>query len=185
MAKLASRLAKPDGVRAIPPDRVPAEVHPLDVGALYGVGEATRRRLHLHDLAWGTDRDRLRPGGAGVFGLGEGEAERSMGAQHTLAADVSDRDALHRELLALVARVTRRARTAGRLRRTVAVTVRLADFTTTTRSRSLAEPTAGWLDIDRAGDRAAARFGSRALTRASLLRPGAGEPDRPPGWPTG
>ena len=38
VAKLGSRLAKPDGVRVIPPDRFAAEVHPLDVGVLYGVG---------------------------------------------------------------------------------------------------------------------------------------------------
>jgi DNA polymerase-4 len=170
VAKLASRQAKPDGVRVIPPDRFVAEVHPLDVGVLHGVGEATRRRLHrlglitvgdvaaievdllrrmlghhlgghLHALVWGSDRTELVPGGAGVFGFGEGEPEGSMGSQHTLAVDVRDRAQLHRELLRLAARVAARVRGAGRTGRTVTVTVRFADFATVQRSRTLREPT--------------------------------------------
>lgn len=253
VAKLASRQAKPDGVRVIPPDRFVAEVHPLDVGVLYGVGEATRQRLlrlgletvgdvaalpvdqlrrmlgghlggHLHALVWGTDRGELLPGGAGVFGFGEGEPEGSMGAQHTLAVDIRDRRSLHRELLRLTSRVAARVRAANKTGRTVAITVRFSDFTTVNRSRTLAEPTnvtqevydvavglfdvlvdglaprrpavrlvgvrveglrpvregdtrqlalgerdPGWLDADRAIDRAALRFGSTAVRRASLL----------------
>jgi DNA polymerase-4 len=170
VAKLASRKAKPDGIRVITPERFVAEVHPLDVGDLYGVGEATRLRLHrlglmtvgdvaslpvdqlrrmlgnhlgshLHALVWGLDRTELVPGGAGVFGFGEGEPERSMGAQHTLAADLRDRPGLRRELLRLTARVLARVRGAGRVGRTVTVTVRFSDFTTVQRSRTLPEPT--------------------------------------------
>ncbi|HWJ66230.1 MAG TPA: DNA polymerase IV [Nocardioides sp.] len=266
VAKLGSRLAKPDGVRVIPPDRFVAEVHPLDVGVLYGVGEATRLRLHrlglltvgdvaaipvdqlrrmlgghlgghLHALVWGADRTDLRPGGAGVFGFGEGEPEGSMGAQHTLAVDLTDRARLHRELLRLTSRVTARVRAAGRVGRTVAITVRFSDFTTLNRSRTLPEPTdvtqdvhgvavalldalldamaprrpsvrlvgvriegvrrirdgdtrqlalgerdPGWTDADRAVDRAATRFGSSAVRRASLLT-SADAARHPPGWP--
>lgn len=170
VAKLGSRLAKPDGVRVIPPDRFAEIVHPLDVGVLYGVGEATRQRLHqlglvtvgdvaalevdqlrrmlgvhlgghLHALVRGADRSHLRPGGAGAFGFGEGEPEGSMGSQHTLAVDLSDRARLHREVLRLASRVTARVRGAGRVGRTVALTVRFSDFTTVSRSRTLPEPT--------------------------------------------
>ncbi|WGX94672.1 DNA polymerase IV [Nocardioides sp. L-11A] len=170
VAKLASRQAKPDGVRVIRPERFVAEVHPLDVGVLYGVGEATRQRLHrlglitvgdvaaipldllrrmvgrhlggqLHALVWGTDRSELVAGGAGVFGFGEGEPEGSMGAQHTLAVDLRDRVALRRELLRLTARVAARVRGAGRTGRTVTVTVRFSDFATVQRSRTLRERT--------------------------------------------
>lgn len=253
VAKLASRQAKPDGVRVIAPDRFADEVHPLDVGVLYGVGEATRQRLHrlglmtvgdvaalevdqlrrmlgghlgghLHALVRGADRAELRPGGAGVFGFGEGDPEGSMGAQHTLAADLTDRVRLHRELLRLTSRVTARVRAAGRVGRTVAITVRFSDFSTVHRSRTLPEPTdvtqevydvavglldllldamaprrpsvrlvgvrveglrsvrdgdsrqlalgerdPGWPDADRAVDRAATRFGSSAVRRASML----------------
>lgn len=170
VAKLASRQAKPDGVRVITPERYVAEVHPLDVGDLYGVGAATRERLHaiglltvgdvaaipvdqlrrlvgrhlgnhLHALVWGTDRSVLQPGGAGVFGFGEGAPEGSMGAQHTMAADAIDPLTLRRELLSLATRVAARARAAGRWGRTVALTVRFEDFVTVSRSRTLAEPT--------------------------------------------
>lgn len=170
VAKLASRRAKPDGVRVIAPERFVEEVHPLDVGELYGVGTATRDRLHrlglitvgdvaaldvdqlrsllgahlgqhLHALAWGTDRGDLAPGGAGVFGFGEGEPERSMGAQHTLARDVSDRGVLRRELLRLASRVTGRLRAAGKVARTAAIVARFSDFTTVHRRRTLVEPT--------------------------------------------
>ncbi|GAA4806065.1 DNA polymerase IV [Nocardioides caeni] len=176
VAKLASRQAKPDGVRVIAPDRFVAEVHPLDIGDLHGVGEATRRRLHriglvtvgdvaaipveqlrrmvgnhlgshLHALVWGADRTQLRPGGAGVFGFGEGEPESSMGSQHTLAVDVGDRHVLHRELLSLATRVAGRARAAHRRGRTVALTVRFSDFVTVNRSRTLTEPTDVSLEV--------------------------------------
>lgn len=170
VAKLASRRAKPDGVVEIPPDRFAEMVHPLDVGELYGVGPATRERLHrlglitvgdvatiartdlqrmigqragghLHALVHGEDRRELRPGGAGVFGFGEGTPEGSMGAQHTMAVDVADRIGLAREVLALSIRVAARARAAGKVARTVAVTVRFSDFTTLSRSRTAGEPT--------------------------------------------
>jgi len=169
VAKLASRRAKPDGVVVVPPDRVAAFSHHLDVGELYGVGEATRRRLHrlglrtvgevartpveqlrelvgqhlgghLHDLAWGTDRHELRSR-AGVFGHGEGRPERSMGAQETFGADSGDRATILREVLRLTAKVCGRLRRAGVAGPTVALTVRFADFRTISRSRTLGEPT--------------------------------------------
>ncbi|MEQ6901199.1 DNA polymerase IV [Nocardioides sp. YIM 152588] len=170
VAKLASRRAKPDGVLVLAPADLVERVHPLDVGELYGVGPATRDRLHrlglvtvgdvaalgveelrgllgdhlgaqLHALSHGTDRRELRPGGAGVFGFGEGAPEGSMGAQRTLAADVGDADRLARELLSLVQRVAARVRAAAKVGRTVAVTVRFSDFSTVSRSRTLPEPT--------------------------------------------
>jgi DNA polymerase IV len=170
VAKLASRLAKPDGVAVIAPDEIPALVHPRDVGDLYGVGEKTRAVLHrhglltvgdvartplpalqqtlgrhlgahLHQLAWGTDRRAVTPGRAGVFGSGDGEPDRSMGAQETFGRDSDDRAAVLREMLRLTARVTSRMRTKGVVGRTVAITVRYTDFTTLTRSHSLPEAT--------------------------------------------
>ncbi|TIC81128.1 DNA polymerase IV [Nocardioides sp. GY 10127] len=170
VAKLASRRAKPDGVLVVPPERITTFLHPLDVGELYGVGEKTRASLHrlglvtvgdvahtpvvtlrralgdalgthLHELAWGTDRREVTPGRAGVFGNGEGDPERSMGAQETFSRDVDDREVVLRELLRLTTRVTTRMRVAGVAGRTVALTVRFADFTTITRSRTLSEAT--------------------------------------------
>jgi len=170
VAKLASRRAKPDGVVVVPPSEVTSFLHPLGVGELYGVGEKTEAMLHrlglvtvgdvahtplptlqralgvalgkhLHELAWGTDRRTVAPGNAGVFGHGGGDPERSMGAQETFGRDTDDREVILREVLRLTAKVAGRMRVARVAGRTVTLTVRFADFTTITRSRTLGEAT--------------------------------------------
>ena len=167
IAKLASRRAKPDGVLVVPPGRVTTFVHPLDVGELYGVGEKTAALLHrlglhtvgdvahtplrtlqravgqalgsqLHALAWGTDRRTIAARNASVFG---GDPDKSMGAQETFGRDTDDREVILREVLRLTTKVTNRMRVAGVAGRTVTLTVRFADFTTITRSRTLPEAT--------------------------------------------
>ena len=135
VAKLASRRAKPDGVVVVPPQEITSFLHPLDVGELYGVGEKTQAMLHrlglvtvgdvahtplrtlqravghhlgahLHELAWGTDRRAIEPRTAGVFGHGEGDPDKSMGAQETFGRDTDDREVILREMLKLTAKVT-------------------------------------------------------------------------------
>jgi DNA polymerase-4 len=64
-----------------------------------------------------------------------------MGASETFGHDTDDREVIVRELLRLTDRVTTRMRVAGVAGRTVTITVRFADFTTITRSRTLAEAT--------------------------------------------
>jgi DNA polymerase-4 len=164
VAKLASRRAKPDGVLMVPPEAMIDYLHPLDVGELFGVGEKTRAKLrriglvtvgdvariplptlrqilgpatgsHLHQLAWGTDRSTLVPRRS------DDDPERSMGAEETFSRDTADASVISRELLRLAGRVTARMRTAGLTGRTVAIRVRYSDFTTLTRSRTLAEAT--------------------------------------------
>lgn len=173
VAKVASRRAKPDGVVVVPPSEVTSFLHPLDVGALYGVGEKTQALLHrfglltvgdvahtplqtlqralgdhlgrhLHHLAWGTDRRDLSPT------AGPHEPERSMGADETFARDTDDRDVIVRELLRLSARVTARMRAAGVAGRTLTLKVRFADFTTITRSRTMPEATDVTVEVHRA-----------------------------------
>ncbi len=68
-------------------------------------------------------------------------AEKSIGAEETFASDVDDPEAIRRELLRLSGRTARGLRAAGCAARTVVVKLRLADFTTITRSRTLPEPT--------------------------------------------
>jgi len=169
VAKLASRRAKPDGVVVVPPEEITSFLHPLDVGELYGVGEKTQALLHrlglvtvgdvahtplrtlqravgeglgsmLHDLAWGQDARAVTPGRVSVFGHG-GDPDKSMGAQETFGRDIDDRAVILRELLALTAKVASRMRVAGVAGRRVSITVRFADFTTITRTRTLAEAT--------------------------------------------
>ncbi len=179
VAKLASRRAKPDGVVVVRPEEITSFLHPLDVGELYGVGEKTRTMLHrlglitvgdvahtplrtlqravgqhlgshLHELAWGADRREIVPASAAVFGQGEGDPEKSMGAQETFSRDTDDREVILREMLRLTAKVTHRMRGAQVAGRTVAITVRFADFTTITRSRTLSEATDVTQEIYRA-----------------------------------
>ena len=70
-----------------------------------------------------------------------GALEKSIGAEETFASDVEDPEAIRRELLRLSGRTARGLRSAGYAARTVVVKLRLADFTTITRSRTLPEPT--------------------------------------------
>ncbi|HEY2880233.1 DNA polymerase IV [Nocardioides sp.] len=169
LAKMASRWAKPDGVFVCTPSSVTTLLHPLDVGELYGVGEKTSELLHrfglatvgdiahtpvrtlrravgdhlgrhLHDLAWGIDDRQVVARNASSFSF-LGDPDKSMGASETFGHDTDDREVIVRELLRLTDRVTTRMRVAGVAGRTVTITVRFADFTTITRSRTLAEAT--------------------------------------------
>jgi DNA polymerase-4 len=195
MAKLASRWAKPDGVVVCPPSSVTTMLHPLDVGELYGVGEKTRELLHrlglvtvgdlahtpvrtlqralghhlgrhLHDLSWGIDQRQVvaRTSGS-YFGVLGGDPDKSMGANETFAHDTDDRAAIVRELLRLTGRVTSRMRVAGVAGRTVTITVRFADFTTITRSRTMAEATDVTQEIYREAVRS---YDALGLQRARL-----------------
>src|SRR4029450_7904928 len=53
LAKVASGVAKPDGLLMVPPDRELAFLHPLPVERLWGVGPVTARRLHDLGVATG------------------------------------------------------------------------------------------------------------------------------------
>ena len=169
VAKLASSLAKPDGLLLVPqPDVLPL-LHPLPVRALWGVGPRAAERLtgfglstvgevaragratlirllgkaagsSVHELAWGRDPRPVEPE----------STEASIGAETTFDVDSSDRVALHRELLALADRTCRRARASGLCGRTVSIKVRFADFTTVTRSITLDTPTSLTRTVHRA-----------------------------------
>jgi DNA polymerase-4 len=159
VAKIASARCKPDGLLVIPAGGLLDFLHPLPVGALWGVGDraeeiltrlglrtvgdiahvpaATLRRElgvageHLHALAWGRDERPVTPG----------REEKSVGAEETFPADVDDPEVIRKELLRLSGRTAEALRGAGCVARTVTVKLRLASFKTITRSRTLAEPT--------------------------------------------
>ena len=160
VAKLASQRAKPEGILEIPPHRTLEFLHPLPIGAMWGVGAATERALQaraihtvgdlareplaslraivgaasatkLHELANGRDTREVETT----------RVEKSIGHEETFAADVSDVDELERELLRLATRTSERLRDAGLETRTVAIKVRWDTFETVSRSRTLAEPT--------------------------------------------
>jgi DNA polymerase IV len=111
LAKVASGVAKPDGLLVVPPDRELAFLHPLPVERLWGVGQVRRRR-------------------------------RSIGSQRALGRSRKSPDAVEAVVVALVDRVTRRMRAAGRVGRTVVLRLRFDDFSRATRSHTLPRPTA-------------------------------------------
>jgi DNA polymerase IV len=160
VAKLASARCKPDGLLVVPADGVLDFLHPLPVAALWGVGEQTGQvlaRLGLRtvgDIAQipvaTLQRELGQAAGAHLAALACGRDERpvisrapekSIGAEETFPSDVDDPEVIRRELLRLSGRTARGLRAAGALARTVVIKLRLANFTTITRSRTLPEPT--------------------------------------------
>ena len=156
LAKVASGVAKPDGLLVVPPDRELAFLHALEVERLWGVGPKTEEKLrarglttvgevarlpesalveivgrasgrHLHALAHNRDPRRVRPR----------VRRRSMGAQRALGRRRRSREDLDAMLLALTDRLARRLRGAERVCRTVTLRLRFDDYSRVTRSHTL------------------------------------------------
>jgi DNA polymerase-4 len=162
LAKVASAVAKPDGLLVVPAGRELEFLHPLPVERLWGVGPVTARRLHdvglatigqvaqvdentlvtllgaaagrhLHALAHNRDPRRVRAR----------RRRGSVGAQRALGRRAMPLAEVDTALAGLVDRVTRRMRTAGRTGRTVTLRLRFDDFSRATRSHTLPYATAG------------------------------------------
>ena len=187
LAKVASGVAKPNGLLEVPPDRELAFLHPLPVERLWGVGPVTAGKLrdrgitrvgqvaglgeaalvsmvgqaagrHLHALAHNRDP---RP-------VDVGRRRRSIGSQRALGRSPRSFEDLDAVLIGLVERVTRRMRSAGRAGRTVVLRLRFDDYTRATRSHTLPFERHN-ADLDAALDQVRERFGADAVTRAVLL----------------
>jgi DNA polymerase IV len=161
LAKVASAVAKPDGLLVVPLDGELAFLHPLPVERLWGVGRVSAAKLHgagittvgevaslgeialvsilglatgrhIHALAHNQDP---RP-------VQVGRRRRSIGSQRALGRSPTPPDALDAIVLGLVDRVTGRMRVAGRVGRTVVLRLRFDDFSRATRSHTLPGATA-------------------------------------------
>ena len=162
LAKVASGVAKPDGLLVVPPDRELSFLHPLPVERLWGVGPATARKLHERRISTVGEVARLpepmlvailgRAAGRHLHALAHnrdprpvvvGRRRRSIGSQCALGRrSRRTPEAVDAVLVSLVDRVTRRLRTAGRVGRTVVLRLRFGDFSRATRSHTLPLPTA-------------------------------------------
>lgn len=161
LAKVASGVAKPDGLLVVEPDREIAFLHPLPVGKLWGVGPVTERKLHDRGIHTVGEVARLGEGHlVAMLGTGSGrhlhalahnrdprpvetgKRRGSIGSQQALGRGPKSPDTIEALLLGIVDRVTRRMRNAGRVGRTVTVRMRFDDFSRATRARSLPHPTA-------------------------------------------
>jgi DNA polymerase-4 len=166
LAKVASGVAKPDGLLVVPPDGELAFLHPLAVERLWGVGKVTAATLHeygiatvgevaalpesilvsvlgralgrqLHSLAHNRDPRRVQVG----------RRRGSIGSQRALGRGPHTPESVDAVGVALVDRVTRRMRGAHRVGRTVVLRLRFADYSRATRSHTLAQPTAGTEEV--------------------------------------
>ncbi len=161
LAKIASAVAKPDGLLLVPPGGELAFLHPLPVERIWGIGPATAVRLHrigvttagqlarvpeadletvlgtaaarhLHALANNHDSRPVR----------RRPRRRSIGSQHAFGLRRATPDEIETDLVAIVDRVTRRLRAARRVGRTIVLRLRFGDYSRATRSHTLRHPTA-------------------------------------------
>jgi DNA polymerase-4 len=161
LAKVASGVAKPNGLLVVPPDGELAFLHPLPVERLWGVGNVTAAKLHdrgitrvgeVAQLPETTLVNMLGPAsGRHLHALAHnldprpvvvGRRRRSIGSQRALGRSPKTPEAVDTILVGLVDRVTRRMRAAGRVGRTVVLRLRFDDFTRATRSHTLLRATA-------------------------------------------
>jgi DNA polymerase IV len=160
LAKVASAVAKPDGLLMIPSGSELEFLHPLPVTRLWGVGPVTAEKLRaegittvgevarldqrvlielagrgmgrqLHALAHNRDPRAVRPR----------RRRRSIGAQRALGSRPREPGEIDAALLTLIDRVSRRMRAAGRACRTVVLRLRFSDYTRATRSHTVAQAT--------------------------------------------
>jgi DNA polymerase-4 len=161
LAKIASTVAKPDGLLLVPPGDELAFLHPLPIERIWGIGPATALRLHrigvttvgelarvpevdleavlgtaaarhLHALAHNHDPRPVRPR----------RRRRSIGSQHAFGLRRASPWEIETDLIAIVDRVSRRLRAARRVGRTVVLRLRFGDYSRATRSHTLRHPTA-------------------------------------------
>jgi DNA polymerase-4 len=161
LAKVASAVAKPDGLLLVPPEAELAFLHPLPVERLWGVGRVTAAKLRRQGLLTVGQVARVdEPALVGLLGRAAGRhlhalahnhdprpvrirsRRRSIGAQRALGRRQKPPEEIAAVLIALVDRVTRRMRTAQRACRTVVLRLRFGDYTRATRSFTMPEPTA-------------------------------------------
>ena len=160
IAKLASTRAKPDGLIVVSPKEVIDFLHPLPVGALWGVGGKTEEVLkrlglfkvadianlplktlkralgegiaeHLYELSWGKDERSVETN----------EPEKSVGNEETFSKDLDQAEDILREVLRLSEKVAARLRHVELMGRTITLKVRFSNFSTITRSKTLLDPT--------------------------------------------
>jgi DNA polymerase-4 len=160
LAKVASGVAKPDGLLLVPPDGELAFLHPLPVERLWGVGRVTADKLHdlgittvgqVAQLPEATLVSILgRAGGRHLHALAHNRdprpvqvrsRRRSMGAQRALGRTPKSPQGLAVVTAGLVDRLTRRLRKAHRVCRTVVLRLRFDDFSRATRSLTMSRAT--------------------------------------------
>jgi DNA polymerase-4 len=160
VAKIASDLDKPDGLVVVAPGAERDLLRPMKVSVIPGVGPATAERLRRVGVHTVADLERVsadelvrlvgQAHGTGLYHLARAEDDRpvvaereakSISVEDTYDVDLVDKRLLEGLLDRQAAKVTDRLRQARLSGRTITVKVRLHDFSTHTRSATLAAPT--------------------------------------------
>jgi DNA polymerase-4 len=162
LAKVASDLQKPDGLTIVPVSEsgIMAFLAPLPVGRIWGIGKVSEAHLdgkgirtigQLQGLSL-VELGHLfgsKAAAGNVWALARGRDERevvtdweekSLSNETTFDTDCGDRGVVRQTLLELTEQVGARLRRTGKWARTVQIKVRMGDFTTFTRQRSLVHP---------------------------------------------
>jgi DNA polymerase IV len=161
LAKVASGVAKPDGLIVVRSGEELAFLRPLPVERLWGVGPVTAAKLHANGVHTVADAERAgeraladllgRAAGRHLYAVARNRdprrvdgsrRRRSIGSQSALGRGPRSREELDAILVAIVDRVTRRMRATARIGRTVVLRLRFADYSRATRSHTLADATA-------------------------------------------
>ncbi len=190
LAKVASQVAKPDGLIAVAPDDEAGFLHPLPVGLIWGVGPATERRLHSAGIyTIGHLAEVGSPILEGLLGQSAGTklaalavnvdtrpvetrtGAKSMGAQAALGRREATPELIRETLSYLSDRVAGRLRKAGLAGRRISVRVRFRQMRSTTRSITLSVAISSTLTLTEIAERLAhsAIFGNEAERDISLL----------------
>jgi DNA polymerase-4 len=161
LSKIASQVAKPDGVVIVQPGGELEFLHPLPVSFLWGVGPVTRRKLNelgietIGDIA-NTPYDSLvvmlGSGAAGHLGalannqdprpVSTTRTAKSVGAQSAMRSKIRTLEELKPMLQRLIDKVAARLRRKDRTARTITIRVRFGDLSSVTRSATMPTPTA-------------------------------------------
>jgi DNA polymerase-4 len=161
LAKVASGVAKPDGLLLVPSDGELDFLHPLPVEALWGVGVVTAKKLRAEGIRTVSQVAALgekalvqmlgRASGHHIHALAHnrdprpvqvGRRRRSMGSQRAIGRRSKSAASVDVVLVAIVDRLSRRLRAARRVCRTIILRLRFDDLSRATRSHTLPQATA-------------------------------------------
>lgn len=160
IAKLASDLAKPDGLKWIKPEEVESLLEDLPLKELWGIGLRLTERLEALNIKtcgelgkapasllrskFGIVGEHLKAMGMGLCKRTlyvQEEDPKSIGHSMTFPKDLSDMNEIKAEMLKLSEMVGRRARQHGFIGRRVLLTVRYPDFDTFSKQTTLSDYT--------------------------------------------
>jgi DNA polymerase-4 len=159
IAKIASDLAKPDGLTVVTPDRIHEVLDPLSVRRLPGLGRKTGAKVEARGIQtfaqlrsasdsvlwplFGRYTQQMRDRAAGIDDrpVHPDLEEKSISAEDTFERDLGDPGALRGQLSQLADRACERMRQKQLMARCIGIKIRRADFATFTRRRVVAPPT--------------------------------------------